>query len=116
MSKTLQGKVAVCNRRQATGIGFAIARAFVAEGAYVFITGRRQAVLDEAVAEIGENVQGLFRADSSNLDDLDALFETVRDDKGRIDVLVANAGGGVSGALGLDYRGGFSTPTFRDET
>jgi NAD(P)-dependent dehydrogenase (short-subunit alcohol dehydrogenase family) len=105
MSKTLQGKVAVVTGGS-TGIGFAIAKAFVAEGAYVFITGRRQSALDEAVSEIGENVQGV-RADSSNLDDLDALFETVRDHKGSIDILVANAGGGVSGALGSITEEGF---------
>jgi NAD(P)-dependent dehydrogenase (short-subunit alcohol dehydrogenase family) len=80
----------------------------VAEGAYVFITGRRQAALDSAVSEIGDNVQGV-RADSSNLDDLDALFETVGDQKGRIDVLVANAGGGVGGGLGSITEKGFDT-------
>lgn len=105
MSSTLQGKVAVLTGGS-TGIGFAIAKAFVAEGAYVFITGRRQAELDEAVAEIGENVQGV-RADSSNLDDLDTLYATVRDHKGSIDVLVANAGGGVNGALGSITEEGF---------
>jgi NAD(P)-dependent dehydrogenase (short-subunit alcohol dehydrogenase family) len=105
MSKTLRGKIAVVTGGS-TGIGFAIAKAFVAEGAYVFITGRRQSALDEAVSEIGENVQGV-RADSSNLDDLDALFETVRDHKGSIDILVANAGGGVSGALGSITEEGF---------
>jgi NAD(P)-dependent dehydrogenase (short-subunit alcohol dehydrogenase family) len=105
MSETLQDKVAVVTGGS-TGIGLGIAKAFVAEGAYVFITGRRQAVLDEAVAEIGDNVQGV-RADSSNLDDLDALFQTVRDQKGSIDVLVANAGGGVGGALGSITEEGF---------
>jgi NAD(P)-dependent dehydrogenase (short-subunit alcohol dehydrogenase family) len=105
MSKTLQGKVAVVTGGS-TGIGFGIAKAFALEGAYVFITGRRQAALVEAVAEIGENVQGV-RADSSNLDDLDALFEKVRDRKGTIDVLVANAGGGVAGVLGSITEEGF---------
>jgi NAD(P)-dependent dehydrogenase (short-subunit alcohol dehydrogenase family) len=105
MSKTVQGKVAVVTGGS-TGIGFGIAKAFVAEGAYVFITGRRQGALDEAVAELGDNVQGI-RADSSNLDDLDALFETVKDQKGSIDVLVANAGGGVNGALGSITEEGF---------
>jgi NAD(P)-dependent dehydrogenase (short-subunit alcohol dehydrogenase family) len=107
MSKTLQDKVAVVTGGT-TGIGFSIAKAFAAAGAYVFITGRRKAALDEAVAEIGENVQG-FRADSSNLDDLDDLFETVRDQRGSIDVLVANAGGGVNGALGSITEEGFDT-------
>jgi NAD(P)-dependent dehydrogenase (short-subunit alcohol dehydrogenase family) len=105
MSETLQGKVAVVTGGS-TGIGFGIAKAFVAEGAYVFITGRRQAELDEAVAAIGENVHGV-KADSSKLDDLDALFETVRDRKGSIDVLVANAGGGVAGTLGSITEEGF---------
>ena len=105
MSKTLQDKVAIVTGG-GTGIGLGIAKAFVAEGAYVFITGRRQAVLDEAVAEIGDNIQAV-RADSSNLDDLDALFETVRDHQGSIDVVVANAGGGVNGALGSITEEGF---------
>jgi NAD(P)-dependent dehydrogenase (short-subunit alcohol dehydrogenase family) len=101
----LQDKVAVVTGGS-TGIGFGIAKAFTAEGAYVFITGRRKDALDQAVAEIGENVEGV-NIDSSNLDELDALFETVRDHKGRIDVLVANAGGGVSGALGSITEEGF---------
>ncbi|MEY2462495.1 MAG: hypothetical protein QOH64_633, partial [Acidimicrobiaceae bacterium] len=105
MSKTLQGKVAVVTGGS-TGIGLAIAKAFVAQGAYVFISGRRQAALDDAVAEIGQNVEGV-RADSSNLDELDALFTTVTDKKGSIDVLVANAGGGVNGALGSITEEGF---------
>jgi NAD(P)-dependent dehydrogenase (short-subunit alcohol dehydrogenase family) len=105
MSTTLQGKVAVVTGGS-TGIGFAIAKAFVAEGAYVFISGRRQAALNEAVAEIGQNVESV-QADSSNLDELDALFATVRDKKGSIDVLVANAGGGVNGALGSITEEGF---------
>jgi NAD(P)-dependent dehydrogenase (short-subunit alcohol dehydrogenase family) len=105
MAKTLQDKVAVVTGGS-TGIGFGIAKAFAAEGAYVFITGRRKAELDDAVAEIGENVQGV-QADSSNLDDLDALFETVRVQKGSINVLVANAGGGVNGALGSITEEGF---------
>jgi NAD(P)-dependent dehydrogenase (short-subunit alcohol dehydrogenase family) len=105
MGETLLGKVAVVTGG-GSGIGLGIAKVFVAEGAFVFITGRRQDVLDEAVAEIGGNVEGV-RADSSNLDDLDALFETVRDQKGGIDVLVANAGGGVGGALGSITEEGF---------
>jgi NAD(P)-dependent dehydrogenase (short-subunit alcohol dehydrogenase family) len=70
-----------------------MAKRFTAEGAYVFITGRRQAELDAAVADVGENVEGV-RADSSSLSDLDALYEAVNAQKGKIDVLVANAGGG----------------------
>jgi len=85
----LQGKVAVVTGGT-TGIGFATAKRFVDEGAYVFITGRRQKELDEAVKAIGSNVAG-FRGDVSILQDLDRLYETVKA-KGKIDVLVANAG------------------------
>src|ERR1700681_3964102 len=75
-----------------TGIGFASAKRFVDEGAYVFITGRRQKELDEAVKAIGNEVAGI-RGDVSKLQDLDRLYETVKA-KGKIDVLVANAGTG----------------------
>ena len=69
------------------------AKVFVEEGAHVFITGRRRDALDEAVASIGRNVTGV-QADSANLDDLDRLFETVKREKGSIDVLFASAGAG----------------------
>ena len=85
----LQGKVAVVTGGT-TGIGFATAKRFVDEGAYVFITGRRQNELDEAVKAIGSNVAGV-RGDVSKLQDLDRTYETVKA-KGKIDVLVANAG------------------------
>src|SRR5260370_467390 len=85
----LQGKVAVVTGGT-TGIGFAMAKRFVDEGAYVFITGRRQKELDEAVKTIGGEVAGV-RGDVSKLQDLDRLYETVKA-KGKIDVLVANAG------------------------
>jgi NAD(P)-dependent dehydrogenase (short-subunit alcohol dehydrogenase family) len=94
---TLADKIAVVTGAS-TGIGRAIATRFVAEGAYVFITGRRQAELDAAVNEIGSNVEGI-RTDSADLADLDALYQTIQQRKGRIDVLVANAGGGVAGPL-----------------
>jgi NAD(P)-dependent dehydrogenase (short-subunit alcohol dehydrogenase family) len=87
----LQGKVAVVTGGT-TGIGFATAKRFVDEGAYVFITGRRQKELDEAVKAIGSEVAGV-RGDVSKLQDLDRLYETVKA-KGKIDVLVANAGTG----------------------
>ena len=90
MSKKLQGKVAVITGGN-SGIGLATARRFVAEGAHVFITGRRQAELDEAVRQIGQNVTGV-PGDVSNLADLDRLFATVTRQQGRIDVLFANAG------------------------
>jgi len=94
----LEGKVAVVTGGN-SGIGLATARRFVAEGAYVFVTGRRQAELDEAVASVGANVRGV-RGDVSSLDDLDRLYRTVRDEKGRIDVLFANAGLGEFLPLG----------------
>src|SRR3984957_13324173 len=87
----LQGNVAVVTGGT-TGIGFATAKRFVDEGAFVFITGRRQKELDEAVKAIGSNVIGV-RGDVSKLQDLDRLYETVKaKGKGKIDVLVANAG------------------------
>jgi len=90
MSKKLEGKVAVITGGN-SGIGLATARRFVAEGAHVFITGRRQAELDAAVRQIGRNVTGV-RGDVSNLADLDRLFATVKQQRGRLDVLFANAG------------------------
>jgi NAD(P)-dependent dehydrogenase (short-subunit alcohol dehydrogenase family) len=90
MSKKLEGKVAVVTGGN-SGIGLATAGRFVAEGAHVFITGRRQAELDEAVKHLGKNVTGV-RGDVSNLADLDRLFATVKQQKDRLDVLFANAG------------------------
>jgi NAD(P)-dependent dehydrogenase (short-subunit alcohol dehydrogenase family) len=90
MSKKLEGKVAVITGGN-SGIGLATARRFVAEGAHVFITGRRQAELDEAVRQIGRNVTGV-PGDVSNLADLDRLFATVKQQQGHLDVLFANAG------------------------
>ncbi|GAA1614254.1 SDR family NAD(P)-dependent oxidoreductase [Actinoplanes couchii] len=94
----LEGKVAVITGGT-SGMALAGARLFVDEGAYVFITGRRQDALDEAVQVIGRNVTGV-RADSADLDDLDRLFATVRREKGAIDVLWASAGTGEQGGLG----------------
>jgi NAD(P)-dependent dehydrogenase (short-subunit alcohol dehydrogenase family) len=85
----LQGKVAVITGGT-TGIGFATAKLFVEEGAYVFITGRRPKELNEAVEAIGTNVTGV-PGDVSKLEDLDRLYETVKA-KGQIDILFANAG------------------------
>jgi NAD(P)-dependent dehydrogenase (short-subunit alcohol dehydrogenase family) len=70
----------------------ATAKRFVAEGAYVFGTGRRQAELDSAVKQIGENVTGV-QGDVSKLGDLDRLFATIKEQKGRLDIVFANAGG-----------------------
>jgi NAD(P)-dependent dehydrogenase (short-subunit alcohol dehydrogenase family) len=86
----LQGKVAVITGGTA-GIGLAAAKLFVAEGAYVFVTGRRQKELDDAVKEIGDNVSGV-QGDVANLADLDRLYETVKAAKGQIDIVFANAG------------------------
>jgi len=88
--KRLDGKIAVITGGS-SGIGRAAAQRFVQEGAYVFITGRRQDELDKAVRHIGRNVMGV-QGDVSNLADLDRLYETVKRQKGRIDVLFANAG------------------------
>lgn len=88
--KKLENKVAVITGAT-SGMGLATAKLFVKEGAYVFITGRRQKELDEAVKMIGENVTGVM-CDSSNLADLDRLFEIVKTEKGHIDVLYASAG------------------------
>lgn len=90
ITKQLDDKVAVITGGN-SGIGLATAHRFVDEGAYVFITGRRQNELDVAVNHIGKNVSGV-QMDVSNLSDLDQLYDTVKQQKGRIDVLFANAG------------------------
>lgn len=82
-----------------TGMALAGAKLFVEEGAHVFITGRRQEALDDAVKVIGRNVTAV-QGDAADLDDLDRLYETVRRDKGSIDVLWASAGMGEQGKLG----------------
>ena len=82
-----------------SGMALATARRFVEEGAYVFITGRSQTALDEAVRLIGRNVTGV-RGDAANLEDLDRLFATVKREKGKIDVLFASAGKGEAAKLG----------------
>lgn len=88
----LDGKVAVITAAT-SGMALATAKLFVDEGAYVFITGRRQEKLDEAVKSIGRNVTGV-QGDAANLADLDRLYATVKREKGRIDVLFASAGQG----------------------
>jgi NAD(P)-dependent dehydrogenase (short-subunit alcohol dehydrogenase family) len=82
-----------------TGIGFAAADLFVKEGAHVFITGRRQKELDEAVRAIGNNVTGV-QGDAAKLSDLDRLYDTVKATGRRIDIVFANAGFGEFLALG----------------
>jgi NAD(P)-dependent dehydrogenase (short-subunit alcohol dehydrogenase family) len=98
MTEVLAGKVAVVTGAT-SGIGLSIARRFAAEGARVFLAGRRQEALDAAVAEIGPAATGV-RADVSVQADLDELYSVVREEAGRIDVLVANAGSGVPQRLG----------------
>jgi NAD(P)-dependent dehydrogenase (short-subunit alcohol dehydrogenase family) len=88
--KRLDGKIAVITGGN-SGIGLATAHMFVQEGAYVFITGRHQSELDKAVKQIAKNITGV-QGDVSNLADLDRLYETVKQQKGRIDILFANAG------------------------
>jgi NAD(P)-dependent dehydrogenase (short-subunit alcohol dehydrogenase family) len=88
--KKLEGKVAVITGGS-TGIGLATAKRFTSEGAHVYITGRRQSELDEAVTEIGDSAVGV-QGDVSNLADLDRLYDTVKQQKDQIDILFANAG------------------------
>lgn len=94
----LAGKVAVITGAT-SGMALATAKLFVEEGAYVYITGRRQGHLDEAVKAIGKNVKGI-QGDAANLADQDKLFETVKAEKGNIDILFASAGYGEFQALG----------------
>jgi NAD(P)-dependent dehydrogenase (short-subunit alcohol dehydrogenase family) len=98
MPKKLDGKVAVVTGGN-SGIGLATAKRFVDEGAFVFITGRRNEELDAAVKSIGRNVVGV-QGDVSKLADLDRLYATVKQQKGRVDVVFANAGGGEFLPLG----------------
>jgi NAD(P)-dependent dehydrogenase (short-subunit alcohol dehydrogenase family) len=101
----LDGKIAVITGGNG-GIGLETAKRFVEEGAFVYITGRRQAELDKAVALIRHDVKAI-RADMSNEDDLDRLYDRVQTEKGRIDVLVANAGFLEQGKLGEVTRDHF---------
>ncbi len=97
MSK-LAGKVALVTGGNG-GIGLATAKRFVAEGATVFITGRRKEQLDEAIREIGQGAIAI-QGDISNLADLDRMFATIREHSGRLDILFANAGLGELVPLG----------------
>jgi NAD(P)-dependent dehydrogenase (short-subunit alcohol dehydrogenase family) len=94
----LEGKIAVITGGS-SGIGLATAQRFVAEGAQVFITGRRQTELDKAVKLIGKNVTGI-QGDVANLADLDRLYAAVKQKAGKVDVVFANAGGGDLAPLG----------------
>jgi NAD(P)-dependent dehydrogenase (short-subunit alcohol dehydrogenase family) len=127
--RKLEGKVAVITAAT-SGMALATAKLFVEEGAYVFITGRRKEKLDEAVKLIGKNVTGV-QGDAANLADLDRLYETVKREKGKIDILFASAGLGELATLeqvteehfdktfGLNVRGTLFTvqkalPLFHD--
>jgi NAD(P)-dependent dehydrogenase (short-subunit alcohol dehydrogenase family) len=98
MSQRLAGKVAVITGGS-SGIGLATAKLFVAEGAYVFITGRRQNELDAAVNEIGDNVTGV-QGDVAKLSSIDKLYAAIQERKGKLDIVFANAGTGAFAPLG----------------
>ena len=105
MSQRLAGKVAVITGGS-SGIGLATAKRFIGEGAYVFITGRRKSELDVAVKEIGRNVTGV-QGDVSKLADIDALYALVKEQKGKLDIVFANAGTGEFAPLGQITEGHF---------
>lgn len=98
MSQKLAGKIALITGGS-SGIGLATAKEFVAEGAYVFITGRRQSELDRAVADIGDGVTAV-QGDGASLTDLDKLFAVIKAQRGGLDILFANAGTGQFAPLG----------------
>ena len=102
MAQKLAGKVAVVTGGN-SGIGLATAKRFVDEGAYVFITGRSKADLDAAVEQVGANISAV-RGDVSNVTDLDRLYATVKEQKGRIDILFANTGLGEFMPLGRSRK------------
>ena len=98
MSKKLEGKVALVTGGT-IGIGLAAAKDLAAEGARVYITGRRQTELDSAVEAIGHGARGV-QGDVTRAEDLDALFEQIRTEQGHLDIVFTNAGGGTMAALG----------------
>lgn len=98
MDKKLNGKIALVTGGT-SGIGFATAKRFVSEGAYVFIVGRRQAELDKAVKELGANAKAI-QADVSNQRDMERVVSEIKSTKGSLDIIFANAGGGKFAPLG----------------
>lgn len=106
MSKKLENRVAVITGAT-SGMALATAKLFVEEGAYVFVTDRSQEKLDKAVKDIGKNVTGV-QGNAGNLSDLDRLFEIVKKEKGRIDIIFASAGvGELNNPLGSITEKGF---------
>ena len=103
----LEGKIALVTGAN-SGIGLATAKQFVNEGAYVFITGRRDAELAASVKDIGKNVTAV-KGDVANLDDLDRLFAQIKRDKGKLDVVFANAGVAAYAPLGTITEEQFDT-------
>jgi NAD(P)-dependent dehydrogenase (short-subunit alcohol dehydrogenase family) len=99
MAGKLEDKIALVTGGS-SGIGLATAQSFINEGAFVYITGRRQSELDKAVKIIGGTQVKAVRADASSLSDLDRLFAQIKQEKGRLDVLFANAGGGSFAPIG----------------
>jgi len=99
MPGKLEGKIALVTGGS-SGIGLATAQEFVKQGAFVYITGRRQGELDKAIRAVGGSQLMAIRADASNLPDLDRLFAQIKQEKGRLDIVFANAGGGSFAPLG----------------
>ena len=107
MSGKLESKVAIVTGGS-SGIGLATAKRFVSEGAYVFITGRRQTELDAAVASVGSNITAI-QGDVAKLADLDRIFAQIGKEKGRLDIVFANAGLGDMAPLGSITEEHFDT-------
>jgi NAD(P)-dependent dehydrogenase (short-subunit alcohol dehydrogenase family) len=112
MPGKLEGKIALVTGGS-SGIGLATAQEFVKQGAFVYITGRRQSQLEKSIAALGGSQVKAIRADASNLRDLDHLFAQIKQEKGRLDIVFANAGGGSFAPIGAiteeHYEQTFST-------